>query len=404
MSSLTKFNTDWRLTTIGEEFDIRLGKMLDEKKNVGQLKPYVGNRSVQWGRIDTSDLSTMALSIEDQKTYRLKQGDLLVCEGGEVGRCAIWNSTMECYYQKAIHRLRSKNGYRADLLAHYFEYWTSHDLLGDFVTKTSIAHLTKEKLAEIPLPVPSQQEQDAIASALSDMDALLAKLDQLIAKKRDIKQAAMQKMLSGHGNQHTEQWTQAKLGEIFSFKNGLNKAKEYFGHGNPIINYMDVYANNSISTSKINGKVMVDAAELKAYDVQRGDVFFTRTSETVDEIAASAVVLGETTSTVFSGFLLRARPKNNILLDEFKAYCFQARYIRSQITSTSSYTTRALTNGRLLSNVIIKIPPIEQQAEIAAGLNAMDTEITALEARREKTRLIKQGMMQELLSGRVRLI
>lgn len=405
MSSMTKFNNDWRLTTIGEEFDIRLGKMLDEKKNVGQLKPYVGNRSVQWGRIDTSDLSTMALSIEDQKTYRLKQGDLLVCEGGEVGRCAIWNSTMECYYQKAIHRLRSTNGYRADLLAYYFEYWTSHDLLGDFVTKTSIAHLTKEKLAEIPLPVPSQQEQDAIASALSDMDALLAKLDQLIAKKRDIKQAAMQELLTGRRRLpgFSGEWKHTSIGEVCEVKTGpfgssLHES-DYVKEGTPIIT-VEHLGEFGVTYQNLPLVSKQDWTRLREYTLEAGDIVFSR----VGSVDRNALIKITEDGWLFSGRLLRVRVKSKNALASFLSHQFHLESFKKKVREVAVGQTMASINTQILKNIQITLPPTDEQAAIALIISEMNTEVIALEARREKTRRIKQGMMQELLSGRVRLI
>jgi type I restriction enzyme S subunit len=90
---------DWEVTTVGNEFSIQLGKMLDSEKNVGVPKPYIGNRAVQWGRIDLSDLGIIKMTPSDLQRFRLRQGDLLVCEGGEIGRGAIWNEPIEeCYY------------------------------------------------------------------------------------------------------------------------------------------------------------------------------------------------------------------------------------------------------------------------------------------------------------------
>jgi type I restriction enzyme, S subunit len=90
---------DWEVTTVGNEFSIQLGKMLDSEKNVGVPKPYIGNRAVQWGRIDLSDLGIIKMTPSDLQRFRLRQGDLLVCEGDEIGRGAIWNEPIEeCYY------------------------------------------------------------------------------------------------------------------------------------------------------------------------------------------------------------------------------------------------------------------------------------------------------------------
>ena len=144
--------------------------------------------------------------------------------------------------------------------------------------------------------------------------------------------------------------------------------------------------------------------ELKAFDVRKGDVFFTRTSETTEDVGVASVMLDEPTKTVFSGFVLRARPLNDRLSNQFKVYCFSSSFVRQQIISKASYTTRALTNGRILSEVLLPLPARPEQNAIAAVLSDMDTELVALEARREKTHALKQAMMQELLTGRTRLV
>lgn len=198
-------------------------------------------------------------------------------------------------------------------------------------------------------------------------------------------------------------WEVIKLGDVFDFKNGLNKEKEYFGHGTPIVNYVDVYKNKALAAKDLIGKVTVTKTELKAYEVCKDDVFFTRTSETVDEIDLTSVITEQLEKTVFSGFLLRARPKNNWLDTNYKKYCFSSQNVRKLITSNSSYTTRTLTNGRLLSKVQIPLPPLPEQTAIASALTDVDALITALEQLITKKRNIKQGAMQQLLTGKKRL-
>lgn len=194
-----------------------------------------------------------------------------------------------------------------------------------------------------------------------------------------------------------EDWEVKRLGEIFDFKNGLNKEKQYFGYGTPIVNYVDVYKKRGLQSSEIIGKVDVNKQELKAYEVQKGDVFFTRTSETVDEIGLSSVILDDVKQTVFSGFVLRGRPKTLDLETAYKKYCFSSNQVRIEITSKSSYTTRALTNGKLLASVQIPVPPLDEQKRIAQALSDMDGLITNLEELIAKKQSLKQGAMQELL-------
>ena len=198
-------------------------------------------------------------------------------------------------------------------------------------------------------------------------------------------------------------WEAVLLGDLFVFKNGLNKAKEFFGSGTPIVNYMDVFERPGLRPDDLSGRVSLTPEEIRSYEVQRGDVFFTRTSETVEDIGVASVMLYEPHDTVFSGFVLRARPRDGRLNDRYKQYCFAHRVVRSQIISNATYTTRALTNGRTLSTVWIAVPPIPEQRAIAEVLSDVDGWLNALEALIAKKRAIKQAVMQQLLTGRTRL-
>lgn len=199
------------------------------------------------------------------------------------------------------------------------------------------------------------------------------------------------------------EWFISKLRDIFEFKNGLNKEKQYFGYGTPIINYMDVYKTGGIYAYDVKGKVFVDSAEKKNYSAQKGDVFFTRTSETVDEIGLASVLLTDLEEAVFSGFVLRARQRSEFLIAQYMKFCFRAENVRKQIQSSASYTTRALTNGTLLGDVLLPVPPKEEQAAIANALSDVDALIQELEKLIAKKQAIKTATMQQLLTGRTRL-
>lgn len=200
-----------------------------------------------------------------------------------------------------------------------------------------------------------------------------------------------------------EDWEVKDLGSFMVFKNGLNKAKEFFGYGTPIVNYMDVYKSGAIQPYNIAGKVFVTSDEIRNYSAIKGDVFFTRTSETVEEIGLSSVLIDDIEDAVFSGFVLRARLKKKTLENSYMKYCFRSKSTRNQIQGTASYTTRALTNGKLLSNVLIPIPPKKEQTAIATALSDVDNLIQSLEKLIAKKEAIKTGTMQQLLTGKTRL-
>ena len=200
-----------------------------------------------------------------------------------------------------------------------------------------------------------------------------------------------------------EEWDVMPIGELFTFKNGLNKSKKYFGYGTPIVNYMDVFNCPALRLENLLGRVDVSKSELQSFEVRKGDVFFTRTSETVEEIGQAAAMLDKPVDTVFSGFVLRARPLGSVLADGFKVYCFSPRYFRQQVISRATYTTRALTNGRALSAAHLAVPPPPEQRAIAGALADVDAAIAATAKLLDKKCDLRTATMQRLLTGEVRL-
>jgi type I restriction enzyme, S subunit len=375
---------DWSISTVGEEFSIQLGKMLDADKNIGTPKPYLGNRSIQWGHID---ISLISLTPSDIQRFRLKKGDLLVCEGGESGRAAIWNNQInECYYQKALHRLRPNKGYNVFLMLCFLQRWVSTGFLSDFITQTSIAHLPKEKFEQVPLLVPPLPEQEAIACTLSDIDALIESLDRLLIKKRQIKQGAMQELLRSKDG-----WVVKRLGEICEIGMGrtpprLNGA--FWGKGYKWLSIADLKSkvvNESkeeiTSLAATDMKIIPKGTLLMSFKLSLGrlcfagcDLFTNEAICSFNQLQANAeflyYVLGRT---------------------DFSLYGKQA---------VKGYTL----NKESLNLIEVKLPSIPEQIEIANILSDMDAEIGSIESKLTKTRQLKQGMMHELLTGRIRLV
>lgn len=198
-------------------------------------------------------------------------------------------------------------------------------------------------------------------------------------------------------------WHIVTIGDHFDFKNGLNKGKSFFGYGTPIVNYTDVYRGGGIKATNLKGRVHLTKDEIKRFEVRKGDVFFTRTSETPDEVGLANVMLDDVKDCVFSGFVLRARQKGDFFETAYCKYCFTTEAVRNAIVSGCTYTTRALTNGRQLSGIKILLPKIREQTAIAEALSDADSLIASLQQLISKKKAIKKGAMQELLTGKRRL-
>lgn len=176
--------------TIGDEFEVQLGKMLSPKSKAensnGEL-PYLGNFNVQWNRFALDNVNTMLFSEKEQAKFELRNGDLLVCEGGEVGRCAIWNGEIKpCYYQKALHRLRAKKGYSPYLLMQYMIWASGNGLLKKLTGHSTIAHLPAEKLRQVQIPRLTKAEILKYESLFNQIDGVRYKCIANIEGKKDV--------------------------------------------------------------------------------------------------------------------------------------------------------------------------------------------------------------------------
>ncbi|HCY7334638.1 TPA: restriction endonuclease subunit S [Staphylococcus aureus] len=201
------------------------------------------------------------------------------------------------------------------------------------------------------------------------------------------------------------EWEEKKVGELLEFKNGLNKGKEYFGSGSSIVNFKDVFNNRSLNTNNLTGKVNVNSKELKNYSVEKGDVFFTRTSEVIGEIGYPSVILNDPENTVFSGFVLRGRPKSGIDLinNNFKRYVFFTNSFRKEMITKSSMTTRALTSGSTINKMKVIYPvSAKEQRKIGDFFSKLDRQIELEEQKLELLQQQKKGYMQKIFSQELR--
>lgn len=171
---------DWPMVKISDICETRLGKMLDDKKQTGKDKRlYLRNANVQWNRFDLSSVHEMDFDEKDRKTFLLKPNDLLICEGGEPGRTAIWKGQIaECYYQKALHRVRPfPESANAEYLLYLMWNLAKAGKLVDHITAATIAHLTGQKLKEIEIPLPPLSLQQRFASRLGQIERVRADME-----------------------------------------------------------------------------------------------------------------------------------------------------------------------------------------------------------------------------------
>jgi type I restriction enzyme, S subunit len=387
----------WDVCALSYRYDVKLGKMLDEKRISGDyLFPYLRNVDVQWGRISTSDLPQMDFAGDELVRYSLRPGDLLVCEGGEVGRAAVWEGQLaQCCYQKALHRLRPYDG--AHDIPKYLFYLlraaSSTGLFAESGGKSTIAHLTAEAFRRYRFSFPPAHEQQAIATFLdretAKIDMLITEQTRLIELLKEKRQAiishAVTKGLDPNApmkNSGVEwlgevpaHWEVKRLKHLVDSKAGpfgssLTK-DQYVGSGYRVYGQEQVIPGDfSIGDYYVSEEKF---AELAQYEVQPGDVLVS----CVGTFGKIAVVPDNIEPGVINPRLIRLRIMWP-LIPKYLAAVLRSGPVYEQFSLLSRGGTMDVINIETLSSILVVIPPVDEQDEILTGLAQVTGNIDAL--------------------------
>lgn len=352
--------------------------------------------------LDISTVGSVQIN-EGEKQNKIQKGDILFTGSSETPdeggmSCVVTDELFEDFYLNSFcFALRLHNPELYNL--HYFKHVFRSHAVRKAISKTASGvtrfNISKARFSKIQIPVPSLSEQSRIVGILDTFTASIANLKEQIGERRKQYEHYRDQLLDLEGKEGVEM---ISIGELFEFKNGLNKEKQYFGQGTPIVNYTDVYHNHKITRDSLKGRVTLAESEILRYNVQRGDVFFTRTSETREEIGFAAVMLDNIENCTFSGFLLRARPITGLLIPDFCGYCFASFRVRQEIIKYSTYTTRALTNGTSLSKIKIPVPSFQEQSRIVSILDQFEASIANLEAQLQEREKQYEHYRNQLLT------
>ena len=235
LAELPELPKGWGWFSLGAAcFDSVLGKMLDKEKNKGELKPYLRNVNVRWGSFELDGLLEMRFEQSEFQRYSLVEGDLVICEGGEPGRCAVWKEALgsQMYVQKALHRVRFTSSVDPYFVQLYFEYAASNRRLEHLFTGTTIKHLTGEKLARFALPLCQRLEQTEVIaeleSKLSEADQLDQTLTTALQQAEALRQSILKKAFSAQlvPQDPTDEPAASLLARIKAEQSAAPKAKK----------------------------------------------------------------------------------------------------------------------------------------------------------------------------------
>ena len=282
-----------------------------------------------------------------------------------------------------------------------------------------------QDMKSIVVPCPDLSEQQAIATFLdkkcTEIDNAIAKTAASIEEYKKLKQSIITKAVTKgiRGNRPMKDsgiewigeipsdWEICKVRHIGTLQNGISKGGEFFGSGFPFVSYGDVYRNISLPAC-VDGLVQSSSEEQKLYSVQEGDIFFTRTSETIEEVGFSSVCENDIPKATFAGFLIRLRPNKNKIYSGFSKYYFRSSHHRSFLIKEMNLVTRASLGQSLLKSMFVLLPGMNEQYEIAEYLDSKCNEIDNITSRKQQliTELeaYKKSLIYEYVTGKKEVV
>ena len=377
---------DWVVERIDQHTFITTGAKNTQDKREGGRHPFFV-RSQEVERINTYSYD----------------GEAVLTAGDGVGTGKVFHYIRGRFdVHQRVYRITE---FSNRLNGRYFFYQFSerfYDRIMSMTAKSSVDSVRLEMIAGMRIPVPPTLEQCAIAVVLSDVDELIESLEALIAKKRAIKQAAMQELLTGRTRLlgFGGQWETKRVGDLGTFNKGKGiKRTDLRETGVPCVRYGELYTRYENYVYNPVSKVMQDIADT-ALSIRPGDLMFAASGETADEIGVCVAYVG--TELAYAGgdiIVLKASGQDAVYL----AHLLNAPVAARQKARMAQGDAVVHIRADHLAQIELPLPPLPEQRAISAVLSDMDSEIAALEQRLGKTRAIRQGMMQQLLTGSIRL-
>jgi type I restriction enzyme S subunit len=361
---------------------------------------------------------------QELSIYEIKVNDLLITMMGTSGRCYIVPEN----FQKGIMdshliRLRLSNNHSLEFIRYLIDESEYVSYQVKTLGKGSIMHgLNSTIIKSIELIIPPLIEQEKIAQFLDyktkQIDELIKKKETLI-EKLDEKRTAIISHAVTKGLDSSvpikdsgvewlgdipKHWEVKRLRYIGSCQNGISKGADYFGFGYPFVNYTDVYANIELPKT-VSGLANSTDMDRINYSVQKGDIFFTRTSETIEEIGITSTCFNSINNATFSGFLIRVRPFPNLLFTGFSKYYFRCQLHRLFFVKEMNLVTRASLSQELLKRLPVLLPTIEEQKQISKHLDQKTAQIDQQKAKiKQAIELLKEyrtSLITNAVTGKI---
>lgn len=390
----------WVGVRLGEIAETRLGKMLSAKAKTGvSFRPYLRNKNVQWGRFDLDDVWEMDFSAKEFERFEVVPGDLLVCEGGEVGRAAIWRGQVaRVGYQKALHRVRPHAGIAPEFLLYLFMRLAQTNAFEPFVTGSTIKHLPQEDLRELPVPLPPLNEQRRIVAAVEEQFSRLDAADESLQRARHRLESLRASVLAAA----TAGYASVEFGGLVSdLRYGTSIKCLYEGDGLPVIRIPNIVRGHVDMTDL---KFATDrTADLSSVIVAEGDLLFVRTNGSRDLIGRVAAA-DHVEATAFASYLIRARLDRMRLEPRYAVIALSTPAARALIEAKAATTAGQYNlNLQALRSLPIPMPLLAEQQQIVAQveqqLSVSDAMHNSIETAGRRSTSLRRSILERAFRG-----
>lgn len=398
----------WSIKRLAELARVTSGKRLPKGRRLSIAQtdhPYIRVTDMFMGGVNSSDIQYVPDDVFPEiSRFTVDAGDIFISCAGTLGLVGMVPETLDgANLTENANRIWSIECDSRFLLSVLLSD-RIQSVIQNIQTVGAQPKLALGRIRDFEIPCPeSPAEQQAIAAALSDADGVVAGLERVIAKKRLIKQGAMQDLLTARRRLpgFSGEWEVKRLGELGQFFKGSGVRKDDARSGVlPCVRYGELYTVHHDVVRHFTSHISDEVAQT-ARQIRQGDILFAGSGETKEEIGKCAAVVHE--GPVYAGGdIVGFRPTTSDGI--FLSYLLNAPAAQKQKASRGQGDAVVHINASALSEIQISLPCAEEQRAISGVLEDMDAEIQALESRLTKARAVKEGMMQNLLTGRVRLV
>ena len=365
----------WTYKKLGEVCESELGKTLNSAKDTGKLYPYLCAVNVLWDRIETSSLKETRFEETELERYSVKKGDLLICEGGDIGRAAIWDEEQTIQYQNALHRVRFNDEVQPRFCLMYLRCLKERGILdGRYGKGVTIKHLVKSSLLSIPIPVPPIAEQERIVAELDLLSGVIEKKKEQLKAYDQLAQSIFYTMF-GDPIDNPKGWEVKKLGRVCTFTQGIQV---------PVEEQHKVKREGDIQFLRIID--FTQGKEEPRYVTNKNDKYVLHEREIAIVRYGTPGFICYGKNGAIANNLFKIKPNQNDMFDfYFMLYWLRSDAFQASVKNKQYGAALQAIKFNTIQGIGIILPPLSLQKEFAEKVEAIERQKALVQQSIEET-------------------